>query len=185
MREAPETACGEADPAASDIACATAGALAFADELAPLLLPAFRLAVGLLLDPALAEDAVQEASLRAWDRRSQRRAGTELRPWFFAIVANRCRDTRRSRWARVLLSESPPEPAAPAPDDYASGIDVRRALSALPRKDRLAIVLRYYLDLPYAEIADLLGCSVNAARLRVSRTAAVMRRMLAPTEEQR
>ena len=149
---------------------------AFEAELLPLLLPAYRLAVGMLLDRALAEDAVQDASLRAWDRRASRRAGSELRPWFFAIVANCCRDVRRNRW-RGLLPWGAVADSRPAdPADVGAGIDLRRALLLLPRQSREAIVLRFYLDLPYEEVAAVLGCSVNAAKLRVSRAAAALRK---------
>ena len=47
-------------------------------------------------------------------------------------------------------------------------MDMRRALRALPENARLAVVLRYYLDLPSSEIAVLLGCSENAAKVRVA-----------------
>ena len=143
----------------------------------PLLLPAYRLAVAMVADPTLAEDLVQDAALRAWGRRSTRRPGSELRPWFLAIVANRCRDARRSRWRQVLPMAAIPEPSAP--DGNAGiNIDLCRALKRLPLKGRLAVVLRFYLDLPYEEVAAVLGCSVNAAKLRVSRSAAALRQLL-------
>lgn len=176
MRETAHAAGHESDAATGELA-------AFEHELVPLLLPAYRLAVGMLLDRSLAEDAVQDASLRAWDRRRSRIPGTDLRPWFLAIVANCCRDSRRSRWVRAL----PPARAADArhdsSDDVATLVDVRRALRALPRPQRLAVVLRFYLDLPYDDVASVLGCSVNAAKLRVSRAAEVLRRTLDDGEE--
>src|SRR5579864_5408406 len=79
-----------------------AQAAAFEDELQPLLPRALRLAAAMRLDAAEAEDAVQEAALRAWDRRGNRRAGTRLGPWFLAIVANRCRERRRGPWSRIV-----------------------------------------------------------------------------------
>ena len=156
---------------------------AFARELAPLLLSARRLAASMVLDAALAEDAVQEAALRAWDRRTNRRPETELGPWFLGIVANRCRESRRSRWARVLRLAEPRGEASGVEVDIASGMDVRRVLRALPERARLALALRYYLDLPYAEVAEVLGCSEHAARVRVSRAIAALRGMLAVPEE--
>jgi RNA polymerase sigma-70 factor (ECF subfamily) len=153
-----------------------AEAAVFEEELAPLLLSAHRLAVGMLLDRGLAEDAVQEASLRAWDRRRNRRPDTELGPWFLGIVVNRCRESRRSRWARVLRLADPRGDTVSGPEEGApSRMDMRRALRALPEKTRLAVVLRYYLDLPSSEIAELLGCSENAVKVRVSRAVAALR----------
>ncbi|MBJ7597269.1 MAG: hypothetical protein DLM67_13665 [Candidatus Nephthysia bennettiae] len=54
----------------------------------PLLPMAYRLAYGLLRHPEEAEDAVQDATLSAWRSRATFREGSELRPWFLAIVAN-------------------------------------------------------------------------------------------------
>ena len=65
---------------------------AFEAELRPLLQEAVRLATGMLLSAVEAEDAVQEACVRAWGRRANRRQGTDLRPWFLGIVANQCRE---------------------------------------------------------------------------------------------
>src|SRR6202158_5478697 len=64
---------------------------AFDELLAPVLDPAFRLAMTMLKDRGAAEDAVQEAALKAWRTLGRFRAGAELRPWFLAIVANECR----------------------------------------------------------------------------------------------
>jgi RNA polymerase sigma factor (sigma-70 family) len=156
-------------PAAPTSAVAAAR---FEAELRPLLPQALRLATAMLLDGAAAEDAVQEAALRAWQRRDNRREGTELGPWFLGIVANRCRETRRARWLHVVKLAQPPEPgqAAELPD-LAAGLDVRRALRSLPSRARLALVLRFFLDLPLEEVAAVLGCSVEAARSRVRRAA--------------
>jgi RNA polymerase sigma-70 factor (ECF subfamily) len=138
-------------------------------ELRPVILPAYRLALGMRLRPAEAEDAVQEAALRAWHHRRTRRSGTAFRPWFLAIVANRCRDTHRARWARVLHLETAPamEEGSAAGDPEV--IDLRRALRSLPAPTRLLLVLRFYLDLPYDEIGMVLGISANGAKLRMKR----------------
>src|SRR5258708_4795531 len=64
--------------------------------------PAFSLALILLRDREAAEDAVQEAAIRAWRKLGDLRAGAEVRPWFLAFVANQCRNARRARWRSVL-----------------------------------------------------------------------------------
>src|SRR5215469_7122651 len=64
--------------------------------------PAFRLALALLHDRQAAEDAVQEASVRAWRKLGVLGPGAEVRPWFLAFVANQCRNARRARWSSVL-----------------------------------------------------------------------------------
>jgi len=68
----------------------------------PLLPAAYRLAVGMLRSESDAEDAVQEAVLKAWRHFSRFRRGSDLKPWLFTIVANECRIQRRSRWWSVI-----------------------------------------------------------------------------------
>ncbi|HZS14510.1 MAG TPA: RNA polymerase sigma factor [Candidatus Dormibacteraeota bacterium] len=154
----------------------------FEAELRPLLGPALRLAAAMRLDPQDAEDAVQEAALRAWRRRGNRHEGTALRPWFLAIVANQCRETRRGRWFSVLRGE--PQAAAPVSGgtDPAATIDVVDALRRLSGPTRLAVALRFYLDLPFEEVAAVAGCSVEAAKSRVRRGVAELAAVLRPEE---
>lgn len=128
---------------------------------------ALRLACGLLQDANEAEDAVQEAAFAAWRRLANLREGSSLRPWFLGIVANRCKAVKRNRWWSVSRTE-PPEAEAPT-TDLASSIDLRRALRRISYDERLVLVLRYYLDMPYEEIATTLGISTKAARTRVER----------------
>ena len=156
----------------------------FAAELEPLLPAATRLAAGMLLDSAAAEDAVQEAAARAWRRRGNRQPGTDLGPWFLAIVANQCRDVRRSRWTAVLRFGVLPVRAGDVQQggDSIAALEVRSALRRLRRDDRLALVLRYYLDLPLAEVAAVAGCSVEAAKSRVRRAEASLRAALTAEE---
>ena len=160
-------------------------AAAFDAELRPLLEPALRLAAAMHLNSADAEDAVQEAALRAWDKRSRRRPGTPLRPWFLTIVANQCRDTRRHRWASVLRFAEPPPGAASREADTAADLDLVSALRALTYDVALATVLRYYLDLPFDEVAAVSGCSVDAAKSRVRRGLAALATALRLPEDLR
>src|ERR1700681_166396 len=140
---------------------------AFADLLRPEYRTALRLACGLLQDVDEAEDAVQEAAFTAWKKIGNLREGSSLRPWLLGIVAHRCRTVERSRWCPVIRVE-PPEGEAPLADLPAS-IDLRRALRRLGHDERLVLVLRYYLDMPFEEIATTLGISPKAARTRVER----------------
>jgi RNA polymerase sigma factor (sigma-70 family) len=140
---------------------------AFADLLQPEYRTALRLAYGLLLDVDEAEDAVQEAAFAAWRRIDNLREGSSLRPWFLGIVANQCRAVKRNRWWSVTKTE-PPESEAPAAD-LAASIDLRRALRRIGYEERLVLVFRYYLDMPFEEIAAILGISPKAARTRVER----------------
>src|SRR2546423_834194 len=90
---------GVSDDQAERIARAKAGdARAFEELLAPLVGPAFRLAMTMLNDRGAAEDAVQESALKAWRHLGQFRSGSSLRAWVLTIVANECRSVRRARW---------------------------------------------------------------------------------------
>ncbi len=75
---------------------------------------------------------------------------------------------RRSRHAAP-----PPDVATPGDSDEAG--DLRRALARLDPSNRLVLVLRYYLDLPFEEVARTLGISPGAARVRVHRALAKLR----------
>ncbi len=134
----------------------------------PLFGPAYRLAYGMLHAREEAEDAVQEGALKAWRGLSSLREGTDLKRWFLAIVANQCRTTLRSRWWSVLKVTSPNRDPYHT-KDVARDLDLRRALKRLPHGDRLALVLRYYLDMPFEEMASALGVSVQAAKSRTHR----------------
>jgi len=141
----------------------------FERRLEDLIPPAYRLALGMLQDPSAAEDAVQEAALRAWQKASRLRPGSDPLPWFLAIVANQCRSTRRLRWWSVLKIE-PPAPPAPAVEEQAvRGADLRRELLKLSRTDRLVVILSFYLDMPLEDVARVAGLSLAGARGRLYR----------------
>jgi RNA polymerase sigma-70 factor (ECF subfamily) len=147
--------------------------------LGPVLAEAVRLATGMLLNAVEAEDAVQEACVRAWRSRANRRPGSRLRPWFLGIVANQCREARRARWWQVLRIAEPSVSSPAKRDDLSARSDLRDALSRLPYRRRLAIVLRYYLDLSFEDVAATAGCSVDAAKALVRRGIADLQRALA------
>jgi RNA polymerase sigma factor (sigma-70 family) len=143
---------------------------AFMELLEPELPGAYRLAVGMLRDQPEAEDAVQEAVLKAWKSFGRFRRTSELRPWLFTIVANECRRRRRSRWwsvIRVWRSEDEGQASVSTLDPATA--DLRRALNRLPHDQRLVLILRYYLDLSFEEVAQTLGVSTKAAMSRTYR----------------
>jgi len=136
--------------------------LAFERLFRPLYDDGFRLAAAMLSDSSLAEDAVQEALLKAWRKLHTFREGSNVRPWFLTIVANQCRSLRRGRWwsvSRVADVEiAMADPAA------ADRLDLEAALRRLPQRVRLPLVLRYYMDMSFEEIADVIGGSPAAAK---------------------
>ena len=157
---------------------------AFALLLDPLWDPAHRLAFPMLREESSAEDAVQEAALKAWRNVRRLRPGTQsLRPWFLTIVANQCRSMRRSPWWRVVrLAESPERSSIDRDADQR--IDLERAMQGLAYDQRLSLVLRYFLDLPMEEVAAVLSISVPAAKSRVRRALKTLEPALARLGEE-
>lgn len=151
---------------------------AFEVLLEPLLGPAYRLACGMLHDRQAAEDAVQEAAIKAWRKLSHLREGAEMRPWFLGIVANECRTVTRSRWWSVLRSDPEPGVADPADEKVLAGVDLRRALRAIDPNKRLVLVLYWYLDLPVDEIAAITGTSLHGAESRLTRATQELRKRM-------
>jgi RNA polymerase sigma-70 factor (ECF subfamily) len=155
---------------------------AFDALLEPLLLPAYRLAQAMLGDRQQAEDAVQDAAFKAWRKLSNVRPGSDLRPWFLAVVANRCRTLLRSRWWSVVKLASPVAVVDLPLERLASHTELRAQIARLPDSLRLALVLYYFLDLPIDEVGRVLGISPGAAKLRVHRAIARLRPALRAEE---
>src|ERR1700730_10438038 len=125
--------------------------------LEPAIRSATRLAFAMLHDRSEAEDAFQEAALRAWRRLQNLRDGSPFQPWFIGIVANQCREVRRGKWWRLVRL---PDADATQPVDDAAwfeGEDLRRAVMHLPYDQRVAILLHFHLDMPRSAVAVALG----------------------------
>ena len=141
---------------------------AFELLIGPLVEPGLRLAYSMLGNREEAEDATQEAVTRAWRRFSQLKDQRLVRPWFLAVVANQCRNVRRTRWFRTLRVAELFQPALPV-EGAMERIDIERGLARLPMGDRQALFMRFYLDLPVEEVALALGISPAAAKGRIYR----------------
>ena len=163
---------------ASVVTAARQSDLTISNLLDTVLEPGYRLACAMLHDPQSAEDAVQEAALKAWRKIGQLREGDALRPWFLSIVANECRNIRRSRWWSVLKSAESNQPEGSSVDSALRGIEVRQALRSLDQRTRLVLVLHWYLDLPLEEIAMITRSSVHAVESRLYRGLHNLRRRL-------
>src|SRR5260370_18572572 len=139
----------------------------FADLVTALIPAAQLLAYGMLQNAQDSEDAVQEATFKAWRAFPRLREGSNHRAWFLTIVANECEQRRRNRWWSILkLAE--PDHRDPAPQGLdGTSMDLRRAVARQPADMKLAIVLRYYLDLEFEDVGRLLRVSDQAAKSRV------------------
>lgn len=116
---------------------------------------------------AAAEDAVQEALARAWERGERAERIESPRAWVTAVALNRV----RSGWRRVLVERRARGDVTPgrAAEPSGDAVDIRRALAALPRREREATVLRYYLDMDVAEVAVAMGVSDGTAKTALYR----------------
>ncbi|MEU4621056.1 SigE family RNA polymerase sigma factor [Actinoplanes sp. NPDC023801] len=144
-----------------------------------------RYAVMLTGDPATAQDLVQETMVRVqlnWRRvaRSDSPDGYVRR-----ILTNQFIDLRRGSWWRRVLLRADPDPSVPVASDHADESAERdrmwSLLAKLPRRQRAALVLRYYEDLPDQAIADILGCPVGTVRSAISRGLGTLRAELVVT----
>lgn len=147
---------------------------------------AYSLALRVLRDPDLAEDAVQEAFLTAWRTAASfdpRRARAST--WLFTFVHRRAVDIVRSRThGAVFLAEprSADEPCSPAADDEAALLDGRRrvrgALDSLPSRERSVVELAYYGGLRQSEVAQLLDLPLGTVKSRTFTALARLRSLL-------
>jgi RNA polymerase sigma factor (sigma-70 family) len=112
--------------------------------------------------PNDAEDCFQETFLSALRAYPRLRDASNLRAWILTIATRKAIDNSRARNRRPLPVETLPEVAEPAETD--GDPELWLAVRTLPPMQRAAVVHRYVLDLPYAEIGEALGISEEAAR---------------------
>ena len=158
----------------------------------PLLDAAHNLARWLLRDASAAEDAVQEAALRAFRYFGSLRAGEDAKPWFLGIVRNACFTAlarERGRADVTLLDEDAwdrleAQSPSPVPDPL-TALGTRReqtlvdaALKSLSPPMREVIVLRELEGLDYRDIAQVAGIPIGTVMSRLSRARAQLKRQL-------
>ena len=131
----------------------------------------YRFALWLTGDGPDAEDITSETFVRAWVNRSTIRTET-LKAYLFTIARNLFLEQQRKSKRRVVLEDVHPDPA-PGPDvEVESQLEldrVQRLLQECPECDRTAFILRVQHELPYAEIARVLGLSLSSAKVKVHR----------------
>lgn len=142
-----------------------------------------RFALKLTGDGHAAEDLVQEACARAWQRRGQLRSCGAARGWLLSITANLWRDRLRRRDVPAGLAASDTLPASrpAAGEQLVTRENVERALAAmemLPPAQRDALYLAAVEGLRRAEIADILGTTTGAVKVNLSIARGKMREQL-------
>jgi RNA polymerase sigma-70 factor (ECF subfamily) len=138
-----------------------------------------------------ADDVVQEAFVKAFQRLRLFRGDAPFRPWLLAIVANQTRNLHRSRRRRdglvlrAAAREQRPDAGPDLPAEAAVAAERRAvlldALRELGDRDREVVVCRYLLELSEAETAQTLGWPLGTVKSRTARALAKLRTRLGPT----
>ena len=148
---------------------------------------ALRVAYLITHDRGEAEDATQEAFVKAFRALGRFRAGSPFRPWVLTIVSNEAKNRRASGSRRAALALRADEArssggAAPSPEvaalDHESRDEVLDAMSSLDDKDRLVLAYRYFLDMNEADMAGALGIARGTVKSRLSRAQIRLKREL-------
>ena len=131
-------------------------------------------------DRSLAEDLLGETFLRVYRSRAKYRCGSGFVPWLFTIARNLAIGElrRRSTLKRIqerLLRQAAVDSEGWSPEQDEMQEQVRQALHRLPEDQRSALVMKEYLGMDYAEVAQVLGCTEQAARARTYRARNTLR----------
>lgn len=144
----------------------------------------FRYAVGMVHDSDLAADLVQDSFVKAYTSLDSCQDPARFGAWVFRILVNRCKDHLKSRRRHTLPLEEDTA-TTPDSDDPAVATDradlrqnVERALGTLPEAQREAFLLKHLEGRSYEEMADMLGASVSALKMRVLRAREALQSLL-------
>jgi len=142
----------------------------------------FGLCLGFLRNRADAEDLTHDTFIRAYENLRRYRLEKRFSTWLFTIASNLCRNRLRHRRYHPVL---------PPPDEVSGGSDpavvvgredrwarIRRGLNRLPDTYRAPIVLRYYNDLTYQEISEVLSLPEGTVKTRLHRGKAMLKQAI-------
>ncbi len=136
---------------------------------------AFRTAFVIAGNAADAEEAAQDAFVKAHRALGRFRSGQPFRPWLLTIVANEARNRRRTRGRRAALALRAADPGAPGEDPEAAALASERrerlltAVERLRDDDREVLACRYFLELSEEETAAALGIARGTVKSRTHR----------------
>lgn len=135
-------------------------------------------------DPDLAEDAAQEAFIRAWQNLPTYKQALSFRNWVYRIAINVALDELRRRRPQIAIEsveltarQSGPEQIV---EQQERSAQVQQALQSLPSQCRAALALREYENLSYREIAEVLNIPLGTVMSRLNYARTQLRRALAP-----
>ena len=148
----------------------------------------YRIAWRMLGGPGEAEDVAQETFLRLWRNAADLREAGSVRPWLARVASNLAIDRIRRR--RPDASSELPDLADPADgperlaERRATSRIVDAAIASLPERQRTAIVLTYYEELPNADVAEALGVSIEAVESLLARARRKLKECLEPSRQE-
>ncbi|MCB9421647.1 MAG: sigma-70 family RNA polymerase sigma factor [Ardenticatenaceae bacterium] len=142
--------------------------------------PVYNLAYRMLNNPGEAEEAAQEAFIRAYTRLHTYNPDHKFSTWMLSITSNYCIDLIRKRRALLLSIDEPLPPHPALMSDGQKGPEaqmemneqqemVQSLLQELPEDYRQAVVLRYWHEMSYEEIAEMMDTTVSAIKSRLFR----------------
>jgi RNA polymerase sigma factor (sigma-70 family) len=146
---------------------------------------AMRRAATALLGEHDAEDAAQEAIVRAWQSWSMLRDDRAVRSWLLRITINVCREWYRLHYRKLMRQTSSlteqadelpvPLTLPPGSTDHADVLDLRQAVNDLPADLRVIVILRYFIGLDSTELGAVLDLPSATVRTRLRRALKMMR----------
>jgi RNA polymerase sigma-70 factor (ECF subfamily) len=122
-------------------------------------------------DPSSAADVTQQVFLKLMTNIHQFRGDSEFSTWLYRLVVNTCMDSARRRKSTAELTDTVAQPARQE-DEYhrnETARSVQAAVAALPEKFRIAVLLRYFEDFSYEQMAEALDCSMGTVASRLNR----------------
>lgn len=152
--------------------------------------PIYNLCYRMLGEAGEAEDAAQEAFLRAYSRLGSYHPARPFKTWLFSIASHHCINRLRKRRLVWLSLDEPLPPndmpalaeQAPGPEERAIRGEqtdaIQRLLARLSPDDRAVIVMRYWYDMSYEEISETTGATVSAVKSRLHRARVALGEML-------
>ncbi len=158
---------------------------AYAELVRPHERVAYRVAVAITGWGADAQEAVQNAHVKAYRSLGRFRRGAAFRPWLLRIVVNEAHNVRRSERRHLRLAVRAAEREAPAGASADEAVATREevetvlhALRQLSEADRLVVALRYFAELPDREAAALAGTTPGTYRVRLLRARRRLKELL-------
>jgi RNA polymerase sigma-70 factor (ECF subfamily) len=145
-----------------------------------------RYALHLLGDRSEAEEAVQDAFVRAFRALPSYEEREKFRPWLLRILVNRCRSVVARRRTEIPLDPALLvwEPGEQVVDVMVLRDELSRALAQLPADQREAVVLRFAEDLSFEDMSAVTGAGVSALKMRVRRACERLRALLEESRAQ-